>query len=80
MFKMIEDSVLTLSLCLFCPHPASTAKPRANKAVFKLHVHVTIVYIFILNFVFVLKTLDTIGNCQRPVFSLGVSQHYAKYN
>ena len=22
-----------------------------------------------------LKTLDTIGNCQRPVFSLGVSQH-----
>ena len=21
-----------------------------------------------------LKTLDTIGNCQRPVFSLGVSQ------
>ena len=24
----------------------------------------------------VLKALDTIGNCQRPVFSLGVSQHY----
>ena len=23
-----------------------------------------------------LKTLDTIGNCQRPVFPLGVSQHY----
>ena len=22
-----------------------------------------------------LKALDTIGNCQRPVFSLGVSQH-----
>ena len=22
-----------------------------------------------------LKTLDTIGNCQRPVFSLSVSQH-----
>ena len=22
-----------------------------------------------------LKTLDTIGNCLRPVFSLGVSQH-----
>ena len=22
-----------------------------------------------------LKTVDTIGNCQRPVFSLGVSQH-----
>ena len=22
-----------------------------------------------------LKTLDTIGNCQKPVFSLGVSQH-----
>ena len=26
-------------------------------------------------FTFFLKTLDTIGNCQRPVFSLGVSQH-----
>ena len=26
----------------------------------------------------VLKTLDTIGNCQRPVFSLGVSQHMHK--
>ena len=25
-----------------------------------------------------LKTLDTIGNCQRPVFSLGVSQHMHK--
>ena len=25
-----------------------------------------------------LKTLDTIGNCQRPVFSLGVSQHLHK--
>ena len=25
-----------------------------------------------------LKTLDTIGNCQRPVFSLGVSQHVHK--
>ena len=24
------------------------------------------------------KTLDTIGNCQRPVFSLGVSQHMHK--
>ena len=24
-----------------------------------------------------LKTLDTIGNCQRPVFSLGVTQQYA---
>ena len=27
---------------------------------------------------FPLKTLDTIGNCQRPVFSLGVSQHMHK--
>ena len=26
----------------------------------------------------VLKTLDTNGNCQRPVFSLGVSQHMHK--
>ena len=26
----------------------------------------------------VLKTLDTIGNCQRTVFSLGVSQHMHK--
>ena len=26
----------------------------------------------------ILKTLDTIGNCQRPVFSLGVSQHMHK--
>ena len=25
-----------------------------------------------------LKTLDTIGNCQRPVFSLSVSQHMHK--
>ena len=25
-----------------------------------------------------LKTLDTLGNCQRPVFSLGVSQHMHK--
>ena len=25
-----------------------------------------------------LKTVDTIGNCQRPVFSLGVSQHMHK--
>ena len=25
-----------------------------------------------------LKTLDTIGNCQRPVFSLGVSQYMHK--
>ena len=25
-----------------------------------------------------LKTLDTIGNCQRPVFSLAVSQHMHK--
>ena len=25
-----------------------------------------------------LKTLDTIGNCQRPVFSLGVSQQVHK--
>ena len=25
-----------------------------------------------------LKTLETIGNCQRPVFSLGVSQHMHK--
>ncbi len=25
-----------------------------------------------------LKTLDTFGNCQRPVFSLGVSQHMHK--
>ena len=27
---------------------------------------------------YVLKTLDTIGNCQRPVFSLCVSQHMHK--
>ena len=27
-----------------------------------------------------LKTLDTIGNCQRPGFSLGVSQHKDKKN
>ena len=27
---------------------------------------------------FFLKTTDTIGNCQRPVFSLGVSQHMHK--
>ena len=27
---------------------------------------------------FYLKTVDTIGNCQRPVFSLGVSQHVHK--
>ena len=26
----------------------------------------------------ILKTVDTIGNCQRPVFSLGVSQHMHK--
>ena len=26
----------------------------------------------------VLKAVDTIGNCQRPVFSLGVSQHKHK--
>ena len=26
----------------------------------------------------VLKTVDTIGNCQNPVFSLGVSQHMHK--
>ena len=26
----------------------------------------------------VLKTLDTYGNCQRPLFSLGVSQHMHK--
>ena len=26
----------------------------------------------------ILKTLDTIGNCQRRVFSLGVSQHRHK--
>ena len=25
-----------------------------------------------------LKALDTIGNCQRPVFSLGASQHMHK--
>ena len=25
-----------------------------------------------------LKTMDTIGNCQRPVFTLGVSQHMHK--
>ena len=25
-----------------------------------------------------LKTLDTIGNCRRPVFSLGASQHMHK--
>jgi hypothetical protein len=25
-----------------------------------------------------LKALDTFGNCQRPVFSLGVSQHINK--
>ena len=25
-----------------------------------------------------LKTVDTIGNCQRPIFSLGVSQHMHK--
>ena len=25
-----------------------------------------------------LKPVDTIGNCQRPVFSLGVSQHMHK--
>ena len=25
-----------------------------------------------------LKTLDTIGSCRRPVFSLGVSQHMHK--
>ena len=25
-----------------------------------------------------LKTVDTIGNCQRPVFSLGVYQHMHK--
>ena len=27
---------------------------------------------------FYLKTLDTIGKCQRPVFSVGVSQHMHK--
>ena len=27
-----------------------------------------------------LKTLDTIDNCQRQVFSLGVSQHMHKNN
>ena len=26
----------------------------------------------------IIKTLDTFGNCQRPVFSLGVSQHEHK--
>ena len=28
----------------------------------------------------VLKAVDTIGNCQRPVFSLGVSHAYASNN
>ena len=27
---------------------------------------------------YLLKAVDTIGNCQRPVFSLGVSQHMHK--
>ena len=27
---------------------------------------------------FILKTIDTIGNCQKPVFSLGVPQHMHK--
>ena len=27
-----------------------------------------------------LRTLDTLGNCQRPVFSLGVSKHMLKDN
>ena len=27
---------------------------------------------------FLVKAMDTIGNCQRPVFSLGVSQHMHK--
>ena len=27
-----------------------------------------------------LKTADTVGNCQRPVFSLGVSQHMQTLN
>ena len=27
---------------------------------------------------FILKTLDSIGNCRRPVFPLGVSQHMYK--
>ena len=31
---------------------------------------------FILN----LKALDTFGNCQRPVFSIGVSKYYAQNN
>jgi hypothetical protein len=26
------------------------------------------------------KDMDTIGKCQRPVFPLGVSQHYASKN
>ena len=30
--------------------------------------------------VFVLKALDTFDSCQRPVFSLGVSQHMQKIN
>ena len=28
----------------------------------------------------VFKTLDTIGNCQRPVFTVCVSQHFVKHN
>ena len=27
-----------------------------------------------------LKILDTVGNCQKPVFPLGVSQHYSENN
>ena len=37
--------------------------------VFELPIHVTEQF---------LKALDTFGNCQRPVFSLGVSQHTRK--
>ena len=35
-------------------------------------------HLLVYTFIQALKTLDTIGNCQRPVFSLAVSQHVHK--
>ena len=50
---------------VFLPH----LRPKLSFLVFSLWVSWLVQW---------LKTLDTIGNCQRPVFSLGVSQHMQK--
>ena len=70
MLNLVSSYILIISFCL--TQTGYQPKWHTSTAYHWLSVD-NIAYHF--NF---LKTLDTIGKCQRPVFSLGISQHMHK--